>query len=573
MNRYHLSQLSEKVQSLLDKMDGLRLNQSCDCRPSCELENVELEGVVYSVITRAVDNLINYYTKTETNALLSSIHQFVIRQVDTLPEPSVNTMHILYLVPSSQQRADNVTDEFVTVNRDGVYVWEQIGASPVDLSDYVTESELNSALSSYVTSEAFSNVISGLSGRIDNLHEVKYTEQVLTNAQKAQARQNIGAGTYSKPSSGIPSSDLAAGVIPDVSQFITKTVNDLVNYYTKSETYTKAEVQALIAAINQFHYEVYESLSDVTDPQSNVLYLIGPTGTGSDKYEEYVFTTEWVKIGDTSINLSGYVTTEALNTALANYVTSEALSTILADYSTTQQMNQAIANADKVFVAVVGTTTAEQVLAAYNASKVVLAYYSTVNAYYAMSGKDASYIYFGVPYATNVRWARLRISDDSWVTNTEPLEVKSNKTDELSGNENDSNKYLSTKGVYDALPVFFATHGTTTYQQVVDAYTAGKAIVCLKDDFQYAYSGIIGGTIYFSIAAGSQNIRYVTLNDQNVWSNGSTISLQQLSQKVSTIEGNESNTDRFPNCKAVADALAVALTSAEIETVWNNVMQ
>ena len=77
----------------------------------------------------------------------------------------------------------------------------------------------------------------------------------------------------------------------------------------------------LIAAINQFHYEVYASLSDVTVPQSNVLYLIGPTGTGSDKYEEYVYDSSkqepWVKIGDTSIDLSGYVTTQALNTALA----------------------------------------------------------------------------------------------------------------------------------------------------------------------------------------------------------------------------------------------------------------
>ena len=92
--------------------------------------------------------------------------------------------------------------------------------------------------------------------------------------------------------------------------FITKAVNDLTNYYLKSQTYTQAEVNALIAAINQFHYEVYPSTSSVTDPQSNVLYLIGPTGSGSDKYEEYVYpnsTTGWTKIGDTSIDLSPYL--------------------------------------------------------------------------------------------------------------------------------------------------------------------------------------------------------------------------------------------------------------------------
>ena len=51
---------------------------------------------------------------------------------------------------------------------------------------------------------------------------VKYTEQSLTSEQQAQARTNIGAGTYSKPSGGIPSTDLASGVIPDVSGFYTK---------------------------------------------------------------------------------------------------------------------------------------------------------------------------------------------------------------------------------------------------------------------------------------------------------------------------------------------------------------
>lgn len=133
----------------------------------------------------------------------------------------------------------------------------------------------------------------------------------------------VGATAYQKPTTGIPASDLASGVIPDVSSFITASVNNLVNYYLKSETYTKAEVAALIGAIQQFHYEIYASTSDVTAPASNVLYLIGPASiSGSDKYEEYVYANNtFVKIGDTSIDLSGYVTTSALNTALADYTT------------------------------------------------------------------------------------------------------------------------------------------------------------------------------------------------------------------------------------------------------------
>ena len=125
-----------------------------------------------------------------------------------------------------------------------------------------------------------------------------------------------GATAYQKPVTGIPGTDIASGVIPDVSSFITKAVDDLTNYYTKSNTYTKTEVEGLIAAIDQFHYEIAASTNVVVSPASNVLYLIGPTGSGSDKYEEYVYpnsTTGWTKIGDTTIDLSGYVQTGAIS--------------------------------------------------------------------------------------------------------------------------------------------------------------------------------------------------------------------------------------------------------------------
>ena len=127
------------------------------------------------------------------------------------------------------------------------------------------------------------------------------------------------------------------GNTPDLSGFITKSVNDLTNYYLKSETYTKAEVAALIGAIQQFHYEIYATLP--ANGESNVLYLIGPTGSGSDKYEEYVYSKNaFTKIGDTSIDLSGYVTTSALNTALAGYVSSSDLATALASYTPTSNL-------------------------------------------------------------------------------------------------------------------------------------------------------------------------------------------------------------------------------------------
>lgn len=165
---------------------------------------------------------------------------------------------------------------------------------------------------------------------------------------------------YTFPAGGIPKTDLSSSVqdsldladtaIQDISGkqdiatldadvaalgFVKNTVNDLLNYYLKTETYTQAEVNALISGMSGFTYEIYASLSDITSPAHNVLYLIGPTGSGSDKYEEYVYpVNDFVKIGDTSIDLSGYVTTSDLNTALADYTTTTDLTMLLAGYQT-----------------------------------------------------------------------------------------------------------------------------------------------------------------------------------------------------------------------------------------------
>jgi len=121
---------------------------------------------------------------------------------------------------------------------------------------------------------------------------------------------------------------------------MTNTVNDLVNYYTKSETYTKTEVNGLISAIPKFAIEVVNALP-TTDISTTTIYLLRNTETtGSNLFEEYIYVNnQWELLGSQDIDLSDYVTTEDLNTALASYVTSTNLSTILQGYVTTTMWN------------------------------------------------------------------------------------------------------------------------------------------------------------------------------------------------------------------------------------------
>lgn len=129
-------------------------------------------------------------------------------------------------------------------------------------------------------------------------------------------------------------------VIPDVSGFITNTVDDLVYYYTKSQTYSQTEVQQLINAVKQFTYELVSVLPAASASTMNKIYLVPSSDPQTQNIKDEYITLEssgsysWEQIGSTAIDLSDYVTTTALNTALADYTTSTDLSTLLAGYQT-----------------------------------------------------------------------------------------------------------------------------------------------------------------------------------------------------------------------------------------------
>ena len=86
--------------------------------------------------------------------------------------------------------------------------------------------------------------------------------------------------------------------------YITNAVNNLTNYYLKCETYQKCEVDNLIA--NFWWFEVVSVLPS-SGIKTNVIYLLWPIWTGSDKYEEWIYyNNEWTKIWETTTDLSNY---------------------------------------------------------------------------------------------------------------------------------------------------------------------------------------------------------------------------------------------------------------------------
>ena len=111
------------------------------------------------------------------------------------------------------------------------------------------------------------------------------------------------SGSYNdlsdRPNIPVNTSDLT-----NDSGFITNAVSNLANYYTKTQTYTKEEVNSLVGQLVQI--QVVSSLPQ--RGQANTIYLIPSGGSKPDVYDEYIWVNnDWEMIGNTEVDLSNYL--------------------------------------------------------------------------------------------------------------------------------------------------------------------------------------------------------------------------------------------------------------------------
>lgn len=108
--------------------------------------------------------------------------------------------------------------------------------------------------------------------------------------------------------------------LPDVSEFVTRLVDDLQHYYVKSETYNKEEVNAMISVIPKFDIKVVESLP-VVDISPTTIYLL-PTATSfEDLYNEYIYVDDrWELLGKQKVDLQEYALKTDIPTRLSDLI-------------------------------------------------------------------------------------------------------------------------------------------------------------------------------------------------------------------------------------------------------------
>jgi hypothetical protein len=152
-------------------------------------------------------------------------------------------------------------------------------------------------------------------------------DEVYTSAEKTKLN-GIEAGAQVNPTK---LSELSNDV-----NFITNSVNNLTNYYTKTNTYTKTEVNDLINGITSMNVAVVQTLP-TSGISATTIYLV-PKSTiqTNNAYDEYLYVNnKWEKIGDTTIDLSNYALKSEIPT-----VTNDLTDTLKAHYDSAYEHSQ-----------------------------------------------------------------------------------------------------------------------------------------------------------------------------------------------------------------------------------------
>lgn len=90
-----------------------------------------------------------------TISVIASTGAFEYKIVTSLPTASKECENIVYLLPNADGAEGNIFTEYLCINKDNTYIWEQIGSitTDINLDNYVTKTEFNQLKYTALTAE------------------------------------------------------------------------------------------------------------------------------------------------------------------------------------------------------------------------------------------------------------------------------------------------------------------------------------------------------------------------------------------------------------------------------------
>ncbi|MDY3115995.1 MAG: hypothetical protein SOR95_08480 [Sutterella sp.] len=258
------------------------------------ITNIILKGQRYEIVdahsgyvTRQVDDLANYYLKSEVDTRLSAIPKFAITVVSSLPTSNISPTTV-YLVKSGDE-SNNLFEEFIYVNN----AWEKLGTQQVDLTPYARTDDMMAQLSTKASGADLSSLQSVVATKADR------TELQTVNATLSK----LSADFFAQESWVTDQFALVDAMISNL------TTGELTQYVkTVDADNTYATKTALSAVDGKFaNYTTTTALTDALVPYAK----------SADVANTYATTTALNAVDGKFAN---YTTTSTLDTKLGLYL-------------------------------------------------------------------------------------------------------------------------------------------------------------------------------------------------------------------------------------------------------------
>ena len=306
------------------------------------IETVKVNGIALTPSSKAVNIDLSDYAKTTdipttlpaNGGNADTVNNHTVNS--DVPENAVFTDTILEVNDADVSKttvwsSDKVASEIASA----------IAGGEVDLSAYQKKNDTGLCTMAQDIVGAINEVKEAVDGKI-NYDDTEVKADITELQTKAHTHSNtevLGGitseniqswnnksefdGNYdtltNKPALPVKLSDLT-----NDSGYITNIVDDLLNYYKKSDTYSKEEISKLIGNINKLTSEIVESLP-IENISTSTIYLIKDGDTNN--YKQYMYISgAWAQLSDTNIDLSGYAKLTDLDTKV-DKVTGKTLST------------------------------------------------------------------------------------------------------------------------------------------------------------------------------------------------------------------------------------------------------
>lgn len=238
-------------------------------------------------------NSLDVSTRAETSA-----QGVLVGTVTSMPAASNYNVGCTVLYMGASGTYD--TGCFYTCTQSGAgYTWEKAELVSQDLEVGTGNRALVSDASGRVTASGISTT------------QLGYLSGVSSDIQ-AQLNGKVPTGRTINGHALTGDVTLKISDLENDSGFITSTVSNLSNYYTKAQTYMRTEIDSRLDAINSMNVSVVSALPQTGD--SHTIYLVPKSASGSDAHQEYLYVNgSWELIGDTSVDLSNYYTKAEVN--------------------------------------------------------------------------------------------------------------------------------------------------------------------------------------------------------------------------------------------------------------------